>query len=73
MENRSRFGLEVVKAVKEAFGRNVSIKLSPAGGYNDVGYVYQLLSFVIKTSQADLLLVQYASTRHSGNIQVLYH
>ena len=39
VENRSRFGLEVLKAVKEVFGRNVSIKLSPAGGYNDVGYV----------------------------------
>ena len=38
-ENRSRFGLEVLKAAKEVFGRNVSIKLSPAGGYNDVGYV----------------------------------
>ena len=39
VENRSRFGLEVLKAVKEVFGRNISIKLSPAGGYNDVGYV----------------------------------
>ena len=36
VENRSRFGLEVLKAVKEVFGRNISIKLSPAGGYNDV-------------------------------------
>jgi len=36
-ENRSRFGLEVLKAVKEVFGRNISIKLNPAGGYNDVG------------------------------------
>jgi 2,4-dienoyl-CoA reductase-like NADH-dependent reductase (Old Yellow Enzyme family) len=42
-ENRSRFGLEVLKAVKEVFGRNVSIKLSPAGGYNDVGYVTVIL------------------------------
>ena len=39
VENRSRFGLEVLKAVKEVFGRNVSIKLSPSGGHNDVGYV----------------------------------
>ncbi|KAF8986206.1 hypothetical protein BDQ17DRAFT_1376259 [Cyathus striatus] len=36
-ENRSRFGLEVIKAVKQVFGKDVSIKLSPAGGYNDVG------------------------------------
>ena len=37
VENRSRFGLEVLKAVKEVYGRNVSIKLSHAGGVNDVG------------------------------------
>ena len=43
-ENRSRFGLEVLKAAKEVFGRNVSIKLSPGGGYNDVGYVTVVLS-----------------------------
>ena len=45
VENRSRFGLEVLKAAKEVFGRNVSIKLSPAGGYNDVGYVAAILTF----------------------------
>jgi len=39
VENRSRFGLEVLKVIKEVFGRNVSVKLSPAGGFNDVGYV----------------------------------
>jgi 2,4-dienoyl-CoA reductase-like NADH-dependent reductase (Old Yellow Enzyme family) len=39
VENRSRFGLEVLNAAKEVFGRNFFIKLSPAGGYNDVGYV----------------------------------
>ena len=39
VENRARFGLEVLKVLVEVFGRNVSIKLSPAGGYNDVGYV----------------------------------
>ena len=43
VENRSRFGLEVLKAVKEVFGRNISIKLSPSGGYNDVGYVTVIL------------------------------
>ena len=37
-ENRSRFGLEVLKVLKEVFGNNVAVKLSPAGGYNDVGY-----------------------------------
>ena len=38
--NRSRFGLEVVKAAMEVFGENVSLKVSPAGGYNDMGYVF---------------------------------
>ena len=37
IENRSRFGLEVLKALVDVFGRNVSLKLSPSGGYNDVG------------------------------------
>ncbi|KAJ3546478.1 hypothetical protein NMY22_g2040 [Coprinellus aureogranulatus] len=37
VENRSRFGLEVLKALISVFGNNVAIKLSPAGGYNDVG------------------------------------
>jgi 2,4-dienoyl-CoA reductase-like NADH-dependent reductase (Old Yellow Enzyme family) len=36
-ENRSRFGLEVLKVLKEVFGPDVGVKLSPAGGYNDVG------------------------------------
>ncbi|TFK97912.1 hypothetical protein BDV98DRAFT_573618 [Pterulicium gracile] len=38
VENRCRFALEVVKAVREVFpeGR-VGIKLSPSGGMNDVG------------------------------------
>ena len=38
--NRSRFGLEVVKAVIKVFGENVSVKVSPAGGYNDMGYIF---------------------------------
>jgi 2,4-dienoyl-CoA reductase-like NADH-dependent reductase (Old Yellow Enzyme family) len=39
IENRSRFGLEVLKALVDVFGRNVALKLSPSGGYNDVGWV----------------------------------
>ena len=38
--NRSRFGLEVIKAAMEVFGENVSLKVNPAGGYNDMGYVF---------------------------------
>ena len=37
VENRARFGLEVLKALKEVFGPDVSLKVSPCGGYNDVG------------------------------------
>ena len=36
-ENRSRFGLEILRVLGDIFGPNVSVKLSPAGGYNDVG------------------------------------
>ncbi|KAF9053234.1 hypothetical protein BJ165DRAFT_1364570 [Panaeolus papilionaceus] len=37
VENRARFGLEVLKELVSVFGNNVAVKLSPAGGYNDVG------------------------------------
>ncbi|KAF9009976.1 hypothetical protein BDQ17DRAFT_991760 [Cyathus striatus] len=60
-ENRSRFGLEVIKAVKEVFGNDVSIKLSPAGGYNDVGMsledTLETFSYFIK--EADKLGLSY--------------
>jgi 2,4-dienoyl-CoA reductase-like NADH-dependent reductase (Old Yellow Enzyme family) len=36
--NRSRFALEVLKEVSDVLGpERVGIKLSPAGGYNDMG------------------------------------
>ncbi|KII89318.1 hypothetical protein PLICRDRAFT_160632 [Plicaturopsis crispa FD-325 SS-3] len=38
VENRARFGLEVLKALVEVWGPDrVGLKLSPAGGRNDVG------------------------------------
>ncbi|KAF9030309.1 FMN-linked oxidoreductase [Hymenopellis radicata] len=38
VENRSRFGLEVLKAAIDVWGADgVGIKLNPAGGYNDMG------------------------------------
>ena len=43
IENRSRFGLEVLKELTKVFGPDVGIKLSPSGGYNDVGCVFQKL------------------------------
>ncbi|TFK38125.1 hypothetical protein BDQ12DRAFT_723485 [Crucibulum laeve] len=41
IENRARFGLEVLKAMIEVYGKNVAVKLSPAGGNNDVGMPLQ--------------------------------
>ncbi|KAJ7073570.1 flavoprotein NADH-dependent oxidoreductase [Mycena amicta] len=35
--NRARFALETIAALQEVFGPDVSIKLSPTGGYNDMG------------------------------------
>ena len=52
VENRSRFGLEVLKVLTEVFGPDVGVKLSPAGGYNDVGYVFEY--FLILGLQAEL-------------------
>ncbi|KAF7303472.1 Oxidored-FMN domain-containing protein [Mycena indigotica] len=36
-KNRTRFALEAVAAAQEVFGADVSIKLSPTGGNNDLG------------------------------------
>ncbi|KAF8997115.1 hypothetical protein BDQ17DRAFT_1248994 [Cyathus striatus] len=73
-ENRSRFGLEVIKAVKEVFGENVSIKLSPAGGYNDVGMpledTIETYSYFIK--EADKLGLAYIELmRYSAKLDVV--
>ncbi|KAJ7067618.1 hypothetical protein C8F01DRAFT_1228214 [Mycena amicta] len=35
--NRARFALETLAALQEVYGPDVAIKLSPAGGYNDMG------------------------------------
>ncbi|KAJ7771916.1 flavoprotein NADH-dependent oxidoreductase [Mycena maculata] len=37
VENRARFGLEILKVLVEVFGADVGVKLSPSGGYNDMG------------------------------------
>ena len=39
IENRARFGLETLKAIQEIYANNVGIRLSPCGGYNDMGCV----------------------------------
>ncbi|KAF7318365.1 Oxidored-FMN domain-containing protein [Mycena chlorophos] len=35
--NRARFALEAIAALQEVYGPDVAIKLSPNGGYNDMG------------------------------------
>lgn len=38
VENRCRFGLEILKELVEVWGvGRVGVKINPAGGYNDVG------------------------------------
>jgi len=80
-ENRSRFGLEVLKAVKEVFGRNLSIKLSPAGGYNDVGMplpetVETYNYFITEAEKLDLayiVLVRYSPVEIDGKLRGIKH
>ncbi|KAI9294231.1 FMN-linked oxidoreductase [Neoconidiobolus thromboides FSU 785] len=69
IENRSRFVLEVIDAFIEVFSADrVGIKLSPCGGYNDVGEkteeeAYKLFSYLI--SELDKREVAY--------IQIMRH
>lgn len=42
-EKRCKFLLEILKDMVEVFGPDVSIKLSPTGGYNDMGFVVSTL------------------------------
>ena len=64
--NRARFGLEVVKAAMDVFGENVSIKVSPGGGYNDMGYVFY--SIVMGRFFADSLRLQDATSGDSRHV-----
>ncbi|KAJ7785688.1 flavoprotein NADH-dependent oxidoreductase [Mycena metata] len=60
-ENRSRFGLETLKVLIEVFGADVSVKLSPAGGYNDMGMPLEetLETYNYFISEADKLGLSY--------------
>ncbi|KAJ6448343.1 flavoprotein NADH-dependent oxidoreductase [Mycena sanguinolenta] len=40
-ENRARFALETLRALIEVWGSDVAVKVSPGGGYNDVGMPLQ--------------------------------
>ncbi|KAF9263621.1 FMN-linked oxidoreductase [Marasmius fiardii PR-910] len=69
VKNRSRFGLEALKVLIEVWGADrVAIKLSPTGGYNDMGmpleetlgtYRY-FISEVDKLKLAYICLVRYS-------------
>ncbi|KAF5347509.1 hypothetical protein D9758_014536 [Tetrapyrgos nigripes] len=62
VENRARFGLEVLKAVTEVWGPGrVGMKLTPAGGYNDIGMPLEetLETFNYFITEADKLGLSY--------------
>ncbi|KAJ7460997.1 hypothetical protein B0H11DRAFT_2057719 [Mycena galericulata] len=62
-ENRARFALETLKVLIEVYGPDVSIKLSPSGGYNDVGMPLQetIDTFGYLLREADKLGVSYVA------------
>ncbi|KAF8166378.1 hypothetical protein BJ912DRAFT_1002758 [Pholiota molesta] len=73
IENRARFGLEVLKALVEVYGRDVAVKLSPSGGYNDMGMPLQetLDTFSYFISEADKLNLSFIElVRYSKNFDV---
>ncbi|KAF8921299.1 flavoprotein NADH-dependent oxidoreductase [Mucidula mucida] len=62
VENRSRFGLEVLKAAIDVWGADrVAIKLNPAAGYNDVGMPLEetIETFKYFIEEADKLGIAY--------------
>ncbi|KAM6492768.1 hypothetical protein JOM56_012492 [Amanita muscaria] len=70
-ENRARFGLETLKVLKEVFGGNVGVRLSPCGGYNDVGMPLQdtLDTFSYFITEADKLGLSYITLiRHQESM-----
>ncbi|KAJ7771651.1 flavoprotein NADH-dependent oxidoreductase [Mycena metata] len=62
-ENRARFALEVLKVLLEVFPNDTSIKLSPAGGYNDQGMPLQdtIDTFGYLLREADKLGLSYVT------------
>ncbi|KAF7338856.1 Oxidored-FMN domain-containing protein [Mycena sanguinolenta] len=62
IENRARFGLEVLKALVEVFGSNVSVKVTPGRGYNDMKMPLEedtVETFNYLLSEADKLRLSY--------------
>ncbi|KAG1751718.1 hypothetical protein EDB19DRAFT_1197823 [Suillus lakei] len=64
IENRARFGLEVLKELVSVWGsKRVAVRLTPSGGYNDVGMPLQenIDTFRYFISQVDVLDLGYIS------------
>ncbi|KAF5379551.1 hypothetical protein D9757_009274 [Collybiopsis confluens] len=62
IENRCRFGLEVLEAISEVWGADrVGIKLSPASGFNDMGMPLEdtIQTFSYFISEADRMGLGY--------------
>ncbi|KAG1751714.1 hypothetical protein EDB19DRAFT_2035778 [Suillus lakei] len=62
IENRARFGLEVLNELVSIWGsKRVAVRLSPSGGYNDMGMPLQenIDTFRYFISQADVLDLGY--------------
>ncbi|KAF9478935.1 FMN-linked oxidoreductase [Pholiota conissans] len=75
IENRARFGLEVLKSLVEVYGHDVAVKISPAGGYNDMGMPLQetLDTFSYYISEVDKLGLSFIElVRYSPKFDVEY-
>ncbi|KAF9459308.1 hypothetical protein BDZ94DRAFT_1268616 [Collybia nuda] len=75
IENRSRFGLEVLKVLVEVFGPDVGLKVNPAGGYNDMGMPLQetLDTYRYFIEEADKLKLSYITlVRYQAATDVEY-
>jgi len=62
IENRARFGLEILKELVSIWGsKRVAVRLSPAGGYNDMGMPLEenIETYRYFISQADALDLGY--------------
>ncbi|KAF8882045.1 hypothetical protein CPB84DRAFT_1871668 [Gymnopilus junonius] len=60
-ENCFRFASETLKALQEVFGKNIGLKITPTGGYNDMGMPLDetLNSFSYYFSELDKLGLAY--------------
>ncbi|PPQ87188.1 hypothetical protein CVT25_015018 [Psilocybe cyanescens] len=65
IENRSRFGLEVIKVLIEVFGSNIGVKLTPCGGVNDMGMPLEdtISTFSYFITEVDRLDIAYIVLR----------